>query len=161
MSNMADIIQVKTQKGFIEQNDILYSAKVIAKFIESCIALDASIFEPYIQEDDLFEDVSKYEFLAKLQNTFSITRRLSHNHFKVELSKDVCRACFIGHEVHVFTTYNSDNKMVEQNGYVIQEVDGKLLDISRCMYYKDLPKGVDPKIWESRIGIGYTKSTPH
>lgn len=154
---MADIIQVKTQKGFIEQRDTQYSDMVIAKFIESCLALDAGIFEPYIQEDDVFEDVSKYEFLAQLQNTFSIARRLSQNHFTVELSKDVCRACFIGHEVHVFTTYNWNHEMVERNGYVIQEMDGKLLDISRCLYYKDLPPGIDPKIWDSRIGVGYTK----
>ncbi|MBX9780520.1 MAG: hypothetical protein K2X26_09245 [Chitinophagaceae bacterium] len=154
---MADFIQVKTLRKFIEQYDSQYSDKVIAKFIESCLTLDASIFEPYIQEDDVFEDLSKYEFLAQLQNAFAIERRLSQNHFRVELSKDVCRACFIGHEVHVFTTYNWNHEKVGLISYVIQEVDGKLLDISRCYYHKDLPPGIDAKIWDSKIGVGYTK----
>lgn len=154
---MADLIQIKTQKKFIVESENSYSTKIKSKFIESCLTLDVSLFEPFINEDDIFEEMTKYEFLKKMHETFTITRRITQNDFTVELSKDICRACFIGHEVHVFTTFNNVNKKIEQNGYVIQEVDGKLIDISRCLFYKDLPKGVDPKIWSSKIGIGYTK----
>jgi len=154
---LTEIQQVKTSKQFIDKASVETSKLVIEKFIECCQSLDAGIFEPFIQEDDVFQEVTKYEFLAQLKSTFDKTLKLTGNTFTVEISTDSCRGCFIGHKVHVFSTFDKSKKLAERNGYVIQEQDGILIDISRCYYYSDLPPGVDPKIWESRIGIGYTK----
>lgn len=154
---MNELVQVKTKKKFAEQGDTEQSKLVIDQFIQSCLSLDAGIFEPFIQENEVFQEQNKYEFLADLKRSFDLTRKRANDSFTVELSNDTCRACFIGHRVHVFTTYNSAGEMIERNGFVIQEIDDILIDISRCYYYKDLPPDVDPKFWESRIGTGYTK----
>jgi len=157
---MANILQVKTRNTFIERVEIEDSKMVIAKFRESYTHLDVSIFEPYIHANDIFQDQSKHEFLAELKRTFTFIRRKVGADFEVVESTDTCRGCFIGHQVQIFTTYDTRGAIIEQNGFVIQELGGILLNISRCLYNKDLPPGVDAKIWESRIGIGYTKSSP-
>ena len=48
-----ETIHLKTSKSFIEREDFSQSKKVIEKFIESCLQLDISIFEPYMHEDDV------------------------------------------------------------------------------------------------------------
>jgi len=154
---MNELIQVKTKELFTQTAGIKQSKLVIYQFIQSCLSLDASLFEPYIHEDEVFQEQTKYEFLSDLKRSFDLTRKRTNNSFTVDLSYDVCRACFIGHRVNVFTTYNIEGEMIERNGFVIQETDDILIDISRCYYYKDLPAGVDPQIWDSRIGSGYTK----
>jgi hypothetical protein len=154
---MNELIKIKTKEQFAKQGDTVQSKSVIDKFIQSCLLLDVSIFEPYIHEDEVFQEQTKYEFLADLKRSFDLTRKRANNNFTVELSYDVCRACFIGHRVNVFTTYNINGEMIERNGFVIQETDDILIDISRCYYYQDLPDGVDPRMWDSRIGSGYTK----
>lgn len=156
---MENILQVKTNNKFIESAVVEHSKMIITKFRESYIHLDASIFEPYIH-DDVFQDQSKHEFLAELKRIFTFIRKKVGTDFTVVESTDTCRGCFIGRKVQIFTTYDKYGEIVERNGFVIQELCGILLDISRCLYNQDLPSGVDPKIWESRIGIGYTKSSP-
>lgn len=142
---MSELIQVKTKEKFAKTADIKQSKLVIDKFIQSCLSLDAGIFEPFIQEDEVFQEQTKYEFLAEIKKTFDLTRKRANHSFNVELSYDVCRACFIGHTVHVFTTYNANGEMIEGNGFIIQEIDDILIDISRC-YYKDIPPSVSTKI---------------
>lgn len=149
---------IKKEQEFLAKASIAQSKRIKDKFIQCCLSLDAGIFEPFIQENEVFQELTKYEFLTELKKTFDLTRKRTNHSFNVELSYDVCRACFIGHTVHVFTTYNFAGEMIERNGFVIQEMDNILIDISRCYYYKDLPPGVDPKIWDSRIGSGYTNS---
>ena len=45
--------------------------KIKNRFIRSCLELDASIFEPLIKEDQYFQDLDKYRFLASLKEEFS------------------------------------------------------------------------------------------
>ena len=44
--------------------------RIIDSFIESCIKLDASIIEPLILEEQYFDDLDKYRFLAFLKGQF-------------------------------------------------------------------------------------------
>src|SRR5690606_39657347 len=64
-------IHLRSNTRFREQQDLNQSQLVISKFIEACISQDASIFEPYMQEDDVFEDKEKYLFLAQLKDLFA------------------------------------------------------------------------------------------
>ncbi len=64
-------IHLITSSKFIQNQNTSYSQIIIDKFIESCLKLDASIFEPYMKEEELFEDKEKYLFLGKLRDMFN------------------------------------------------------------------------------------------
>lgn len=80
-----ETIHLKTSKSSIEREDFIQSKKVIEKFIESCLQLDISIFEPYMHEDDVFEDKEKYMFLADLKRPFNKIRNLTQNDFNITI----------------------------------------------------------------------------
>ena len=59
-------IQVKPNgKTELKSNNL-----IISRFHEACEKLDASIFEPFINEDDIFEDLGKWEFLQSMKDLF-------------------------------------------------------------------------------------------
>ena len=64
---MQEVIKLKLSQKAIEQN---YSKEIAGKFIESCLKLDASIFEPLIEEDEYFQDLDKYRFLDSMKKVF-------------------------------------------------------------------------------------------
>lgn len=64
-------IHLTTSSKFIQKEDIPYSQIIINKFTESCLKLDVSIFESYMQEDEVFEDKERYSFLAQLHLMFN------------------------------------------------------------------------------------------
>ena len=63
-----DTIKLKIK----EQSKTTNTCKEIKEaFINSCLQLDPSIFEPYIDEDRYFQELDKYRFLQSMESTFS------------------------------------------------------------------------------------------
>lgn len=60
-------VHLTTSDIFQQVAQVNQSENIVDAFIESCKALDASIFEPYMEEDNVFEDKSKYLFLASMK----------------------------------------------------------------------------------------------
>lgn len=94
---MQEVIKLKLSQKAIEQN---YSKEIAGKFIESCLKLDASIFEPLIEEDEYFQDLDKYRFLDSMKKVFQPFKRKDKG--DVTLKKGQCKGCFKGHQTHDF-----------------------------------------------------------
>ena len=75
---------------------------VADKFIESCLNLDASIFEPYMKEDDVFEEEDKYNFLLKRKEQFAKIRAKAEEDFSVSLSHAICNGCSMNKAIFRF-----------------------------------------------------------
>ena len=98
---MENVTKLRRTKNTIEQEK---SEKVIEKFIEACINVNASIFEPFIEEDQLFEDVDKYRFLQLMKDQFD--HCLGYGMEKLTLRKGVCKGCQNGKKTYEF--YHED-----------------------------------------------------
>jgi hypothetical protein len=64
---MQEVIKLKLTEQAKAKNQ---SQVIMDTFIEACMQLDASIFEPLIDEDQLFQDLDKYLFLHSLKQLF-------------------------------------------------------------------------------------------
>lgn len=109
---MQIITHLKTSTGFIKKENKTHSQLVIDKFIESCLHLDASIFEPYMSEDDVFEDLEKYKFLAELKDLFDYSRLKTDYDFKVSMSNEKCMRCEKGKPVVNFEVRFATSKLL-------------------------------------------------
>ena len=119
---MQEVIKLKIKKTKkTESIDNL----VIEKFIESCLRLDASIFEPLIEEDQYFEEMDKYRFLDSLKINFDKLINLGITETVLKIDK--CRGCTNGHKTHEFHA-----KEEMKFSYIIYLENGKLLDIYQC-----------------------------
>src|SRR5256885_1085146 len=129
---------LKTSKSFIKREDFSQSKKVINKFIESCLWLDISIFEPYMHEDDVFEDKEKYKFLADLKRSFDNVRNLTKSDFEITIEDRKCNGCSLGKMVkHFKVVNNKTSNYIGSFGFLIDEENGLLKNIYRCNRYKD------------------------
>jgi len=136
-----ETIHLKTSKSFIEREDFNQSKKVIDKFIESCLQLDISIFEPYMHEDDVFEDKEKYGLLADLKRSFDNIRNLTQCNFKITIEDRKCNGCSLGKTVKHFEVFNNKpNSYVGSFGFLIDVENGMLKNIYRCLGYKETKK---------------------
>ena len=130
-------IHLKTKESFQLRQDHLESKEVIDKFIESFLNLDISILEPYISEEDVFENLDKYRFLAMINTTFKKYREVSHGNFKVINNTTTCQFCSFGKRVEHFEIYNTQTKkLIYEVGMLIDEQDGILVDIFHCNFLK-------------------------
>jgi hypothetical protein len=138
---METLHHLKTSKSFVEHLDGNKSKEVVDKFIESCLHLDASIFEPYMQEEDVFEDKGKYRFLADLKKLFDKAKMLAGVDFKVNIEDRNCRGCTLGGIVkHFEVVNNKSNNYIGSFGFLIDSEDGMLKNIYRCLNYKETKK---------------------
>lgn len=136
-----ETIHLKTSKSFIEREDFNQSKKVIDKFIESCMQLDISIFEPYMHEDDVFEDKEKYMFLADLKRSFDKIRNLTQSDFDITIENRKCNGCRLGKTVKHFEVFNNKtNSYIGSFGFLIDVENGMLKNIYRCLNYKETEK---------------------
>src|ERR1700681_3524976 len=110
---MESTYHLKTCKSFVEHLDVNKSNEVVGKFIESCMHLDVSIFEPYMQEEDVFETKEKYPFLADLKNLFDKAKMLAGADFKVNIEIRSCKGCTLGGTVKHFEVVNN-----KSNNYI-------------------------------------------
>ena len=132
---------LKTCKSFVEDVDGNKSKEVVDKFIESCMHLDASIFEPYMQEEDVFETKEKYRFLSDLKALFDKGRMLAGIDFKVNIEDRNCRGCTLGGIVkHFEVVNNKSHNYIGSFGFLIDAEDGILRNIYRCLNYKETKK---------------------
>ncbi len=130
-------IHLTTSSRFTQRQDIPYSQIIIDKFIESCLKLDASIFEPYMHEDDLFEDKEKYIFLAQMHGLFDEFKRDTSNDFRVSVKDTFCNGCLKGQPVkHFKVTNNATKKPLDEFAFMIEVEKGILKDIYRCYEYE-------------------------
>jgi hypothetical protein len=114
------------------------AANLLAKFIEACMALNASIFEPFFGEDDKIDDKSKYKFLGDLNKTYQVARRKSGNQFYVEMTTEYCKGCSVGYPIMNFNVYSLDTKsMVYDFGFKVVTDDQIVNTIQGCFAYKE------------------------
>ena len=133
---MNDTIKLSTKKNFRTKENIDKSTLIIDKFIESCMALDISIFEPYMSEDDVFEDLEKYEFLLQLRVLFTNLRMQTNSKFSITFYKTACNGCIKGDPVLQFQVYSEDYESLKIDfGYTYIIKDGILIDIYKCLSY--------------------------
>jgi hypothetical protein len=59
-----ELIKLKVKK---EASFGIDASKIKSAFVESCLRLNDSIFEPLINEKQYFQDLDKYHFLASLK----------------------------------------------------------------------------------------------
>lgn len=97
------------------------------KFIEACTHLDASIIEPFIDEDQIFEDVDKYRFLDSLKQNLDLAKEAGAE--MTTLRNGKCHGCELGHPTAEF--YSGDKF---QFSYIIKyDSSGSLEDIFQCV----------------------------
>ena len=100
--------------------------RIIDSFIESCIKLDASIIEPLILEDNIFDDLDKYRFLAFLKGQFDYAMSIGLK--ETIMRKGKCQLCIIGHSTFEFC--GEDGKI--RFAYIIEEKEGEVKNIFNC-----------------------------
>jgi hypothetical protein len=134
---MESTYYLKTCKSFVEHLDVNKSTEIVDKFIESCLHLDASIFEPYMQEEAVFENKDKYRFLADLKTLFDKGGMIAGKDFNVSIEDRKCKGCSLGGIVKHFEVVNKSNNYVGSFGFLIDSEDGILKNIYRCLLYKE------------------------
>ncbi|TWO34727.1 hypothetical protein E1J38_002385 [Seonamhaeicola sediminis] len=115
-------------------------------FLKACQNLDASIFEPLIDEDQYFEELDKYRFLQSMKEQFDYLKEIGVE--KVHIAIGTCKMCYTGEKVYEF--YKEPKKGKPAFAYNIQEKDGNIKDIFRCNfsdgYERDARNNRDPDI---------------
>ncbi|APU09826.1 hypothetical protein A5M85_05890 [Cellulophaga lytica] len=107
---------------------------IINKFIEACIALDASIFEPMIEENKYFEEKNKYRFLASLKEQYDWAIARGAKDIITKTGK--CEMCVRGCSVYEF--FNSSDKLefayrINIKGDVVNDIFLCNMSSGRCL----------------------------
>lgn len=103
------------------------SQLIIDKFIKACINLDVSIFEPLIEENQLFQDLDKYRFLQSMKDLFDFMKIQEIQKMELKLAK--CQGCQCGHVTHEF---HAEGYL--KFAYILLMEEDKLIDIFRCNF---------------------------
>lgn len=110
-----------------EDSNNINSKIIVDSFIESCVKLDASIFEKLIvDEDQYFEGKNKYDFLSFLKAQFDHAKKIGLD--KTIVGSGICQLCNKGCRSLEFN--GADGKI--RFAYMIEEVEGKVKDIYNC-----------------------------
>ena len=134
---MEQVIHLKTTLSFQGKVTTDESALIVEKFIDACMLLDVSVFEPFMNEDDNFEDKDKYRFLERLHKSFEEYRQDLLDDFFVERITTICEGCSNGKRVEQFKICEGEpKKFYDDFGFLIDEENGKLIDIYQCNQYK-------------------------
>ncbi|MET6989171.1 hypothetical protein [Sediminicola arcticus] len=80
---------------------------IIEKFIASCEKLDASILEPYLDENVILNGLDKYNFLEFLHRLFAKARK--DELMKLVMVKKYCLSCHPNKEILEF--YSKETKV--------------------------------------------------
>lgn len=134
---MEDTLHLKTSKRFKEAKQTSESQLIVDGFIKACLHLNASLFEPFMAEDRIFEDKEKYLFLAELHSIFKEIRRKAPDDFTVQIKDTFCKGCEIGKAVKHFIV--NSRQLTDEAGhfaFLIEVQDGILIDIYRCYDYE-------------------------
>lgn len=130
---METLIHLKTSASFLQKGIRTHSQLVIEKFIEACVNLDASLFEPYMNEDDVFNSLGKYEFLAELKDLFEYSQFKTDYNFNVNMTNEQYDEFDIERSVLNFEVRFAGTILsVGDFSYCIEMENGNLKDIYRC-----------------------------
>ena len=120
---MAELIKLKVKKNISKGVD---AQRIIKSFIESCVNFDPSTIEPFIKDDQYFDDLDKYRFLAFLKAQFDSARSVGLK--KMIVRQGSCEMCIIGHDTYEF--YGEDGKI--RFAYIIEKKNGEVKNIFNC-----------------------------
>lgn len=139
---MLTTIHLPTSDSFQLQNQPNISQIISDAFIESCKALDASIFEPYMDEEGTFENKNKYLFLADLKALFDSYKEENLLSISVSVEDGTCTGCKNGIGVKVFKVKGWGRIIFSDRfAYVIERKNGVLKDIYRCNLFCKIKEG--------------------
>lgn len=116
------IVYLKFKKG-LTAKETDYIRK---QFLKACVQLDASIFEPLINEDIYFKDLYKNRFLDSLKEKFYWTKKRGAKELNIQ--KGVCTICTRGEKVYEFI--NREKKV--EFAYNIRISDANMGEIFLC-----------------------------
>jgi len=96
---------------------------IISNFVRACEQLDASLFEPFIDDDQYFQDLDKYRFLQAMKDEFEIAK--NRGAAKMKLKMGTCMGCTSGHPTHEF--WDQEGKfmfayIVEREGEIVKDI---------------------------------------
>lgn len=138
-----ELIKLKTKQETSSRDN---SQLIKESFLNACQNLDASIFEPLIDEDTYFEELDKYRFLQSMKEQFDYLKSERIKEVKLVMGK--CEMCFVGAQVYEF--YVQPNIGKSAFSYNIQEKNGEIKDIFRCNlsdgYGRAARENIDPDI---------------
>jgi hypothetical protein len=120
---MEELIKLKVKQDTLTVDK---SKEVINAFIDSCCQLDPSIFEPFMHEDEVFEEQDKWRFLASLKDLLWSKELANETRIDVRLGK--CSGCQCGSETHEFYSRKGDF----QFAFLIETNKGLVSDIYQC-----------------------------
>jgi len=126
-------LHLATCDSFQQEAKTDHSKLIIEAFVESCKALDASIFEPYMDEENVFEDKDKYLFLASMKGLFDSYKDKKALFLNVDVEDDTCKGCQYGKPIKLFSVKGRGRMIFTgQFAYRINVEKGILKDIYRC-----------------------------
>lgn len=128
-----ELAHLKTKLSFHTSEHQGKSQEIIAAFKNACLNLDAGLFEPFMEEEDCFEDLDKYRFLDSLKSNFDRIRSYTKGEIEVTMKNTICQGCSYGKPVMSFSCCSDNgNQLIGSFGYLIDEEDGILKDIYQC-----------------------------
>jgi hypothetical protein len=132
------VIHLTTSDSFQQVAQIDHSKLIIDAFVESCKALDASIFEPYMDEENVFESKNKYLFLASMKELFDSFKDKKAVFINVNVEDSTCKGCQYGKPIKLFSVKGWGRVIFTgQFAYRINVEKGILIDIYRCNYFRN------------------------
>lgn len=120
---MEQLIKLKVKQGSSEGEQ---ANRIIDSFIQSCIHLDTSVLSTMIEEDQFFDDLDKYRFLAFLRAQFDSAK--AHGLERMIVKHGRCELCVMGHQTYEF--YGT--KSTPRFAYVIEIANGEVKNIFNC-----------------------------
>lgn len=114
-------LRLKTKKLSINKQN-----EIVDAFINACVRMDPSIFEPLMHEDQLFEDKTKWVFMTDLRN--KLWSKSLENSNKLSVRTGQCEGCSCGQETLEF--YDEKGKF--HFAYLIEKEKGEVKDIFEC-----------------------------
>lgn len=128
-------VHLKFTGSISDQLDKKKSQLIIDKFVESCLRCDITIFEPFMEEGDNFQNKEKYEFLESLKSIFNRIKIFTKSVYEVEKIDSICKGCSKGKDVRHFKV-TTNGKPFSEFAYLIDTENGVLKDIYRCHDFK-------------------------
>jgi hypothetical protein len=120
-------------KEFVGIKDQEHSELVIKQFIEGCTKLDAGIIEKVIDEEDIFENKSKYLFLADMKELFDSFQNQQRTEIRISVIDSQCQGCSFGRPIKIFSVRGFG--LTRQFAFMIYVEKGILKDIYQCNFF--------------------------
>lgn len=131
-------VHLSTTRSFLNQDAQNRSTHIVEAFISCCKNLDASILEPFLDENEVFEEKNKYLFLAGLKALFDSYKSKKYMALDVYEQDGICQSCVNEKVVKVFTVILTGREIFrDQFAFVIDIRNEVLTDIYQCrLFYK-------------------------